>query len=164
MGKKLSPNMYKKVEIKQMNGKGLGIFATCDLNSGEQVIIGKPLYTEARRTELSIQVSWDRHLLFDRPAVLENHSCNPNCGIRNNSFGGFDFIAMRDIAEGEEITWDYAISEYVSMAGVSCRCGSPDCRGTFGGWSTLPEPIRKKYSDFSASYLHHPVSETGKAA
>jgi len=59
-----------------------------------------------------------------------NHSCDPNAGVES----GLDdqgrpwahVVAMRDIAQGEEITYDYAFpAEYAEP----CRCGSPRCRG-----------------------------------
>jgi ribosomal protein S18 acetylase RimI-like enzyme len=154
MTKSLNPYVYEKVKIRQADQKGAGVFATHSLKTGERVFVGKPIYTEKERTHYSIQTSWDRHALFNRPAVLTNHSCEPNCGIRDNQFGGFDFVAMRDIALGEEITWDYAMSEYVSISVPNCQCRSSHCRGSIGGWRKIPESIREKYKNFSASYLH----------
>lgn len=155
MTKSLNPYVYEKVEIRQANqNKGVGVFAIHSIWKGEQVFVGKTIYTEPKRTNYSIQTSWDKHALFDRPAVLTNHSCDPNCGIRDNPFGGFDFVAMRDIAPGEEITWDYAMSEYISISVANCQCGSSFCRGSVGGWSKIAESIREKYKNFSASYLH----------
>lgn len=36
-----------------------------------------------------------------------NHSCNPNMGIK----GSVTFVALRDIKKGEEVTFDYSITE-----------------------------------------------------
>lgn len=38
-----------------------------------------------------------------------NHSCSPNCGVRLNDAGAYDFVAREPIAAGEEITFDYAM-------------------------------------------------------
>jgi len=38
---------------------------------------------------------------------LVNHSCDPNCGL----VGAVLVVAMRDIEPGEEITFDYAMSD-----------------------------------------------------
>jgi [histone H3]-lysine4 N-trimethyltransferase ASH1L len=59
-----------------------------------------------------------------------NHSCDPNVGIDS----GLDesgqpwaqVEALRDIAKGEEITFDYAFDPEHAEP---CRCGSPRCRG-----------------------------------
>jgi hypothetical protein len=37
-------------------------------------------------------------------------------------------IAVRDIAEGEEITTDYGLLYGEYKRGMLCKCGSPNCR------------------------------------
>ncbi len=80
-----------------------------------------------------------------------NHSCNPNCEavIQENGKGKRHkdkvFIeAMRDIAEGEELTYNYGIvldepytAELKALWG--CRCGQPNCTGTM----LQPKPEKK---------------------
>ena len=86
--------------------------------------------------------------------ALVNHSCSPNCGIRINETGAQDYVAMRDIASGEEITFDYAMQNYIiDHFPISCLCGSLECRGSIGGWVDLPETKRHKYKSFVAPYL-----------
>ncbi|HPA73471.1 MAG TPA: SET domain-containing protein, partial [Spirochaetota bacterium] len=38
-------------------------------------------------------------------------------------------VARRDIAPGEEITYDYGTDFTAFDRGFTCRCGSPMCRG-----------------------------------
>lgn len=63
-----------------------------------------------------------------------NHSCAPNCEAVDD--GGRIFIeAMRPIAAGDELFYDYAYARDESTteedeALYVCRCGSPKCRGT----------------------------------
>ena len=60
-------------------------------------------------------------------ARLINHSCAPNC--RSESIGGrIWIIAQRDIAEGEELTFDYGYG-YNEWRLHPCRCGAPACPG-----------------------------------
>jgi SET domain-containing protein len=63
-----------------------------------------------------------------------NHSCAPNCEAVDEKSRIY-IEAIRDIAPGEELTYDYAYErdgtedeewEKVYM----CRCGAPTCRGT----------------------------------
>jgi len=59
-----------------------------------------------------------------------NHSCNPamlpvDTGLE---------IAIRDIAQGEEITCDY--SEINLVNPLNCRCGYSECRGTISKTDT----------------------------
>jgi SET domain-containing protein len=65
-----------------------------------------------------------------------NHSCNPNIGVPRDSNLALSHVALRDIEEGEEITYDY--HEDFEVAGESpqvksrssfeCHCGAKNCR------------------------------------
>jgi hypothetical protein len=63
-----------------------------------------------------------------------NHACTPNCEAREVDDRVFVY-ALRDIARGEELNYNYAL-EYeerhtpaVKRAFV-CHCGTPDCTGS----------------------------------
>ena len=63
-----------------------------------------------------------------------NHSCEPNCET-NDEEGRIYVEAIRDIAAGEELTYDYNIEagERITAAVKRrwpCRCGGKRCRGT----------------------------------
>jgi SET domain-containing protein len=63
-----------------------------------------------------------------------NHSCDPNC--ESDEVEGRVFIrAVRDIAPGDELFYDYrlVIEERYTPSlkrQYACRCGSVSCRGT----------------------------------
>lgn len=63
-----------------------------------------------------------------------NHACAPNCEAQQT--GSRVFIdALRDIAPGEELFFDYALeldARYTAKLkrDYACRCGAPNCRGT----------------------------------
>ena len=69
-------------------------------------------------------------------ARFVNHSCAPNCEAY--VFDGRAYVyAMRDIAVGEELTFDYRLgpanrSERAEpdAAEYRCNCGAANCRGT----------------------------------
>jgi hypothetical protein len=56
-----------------------------------------------------------------------NHSCDPNCEV-DEIKGRVWIFAIRDIAAGEELLWDYNL--YDDDDPAPCHCGSPKCRGT----------------------------------
>ena len=60
-----------------------------------------------------------------------NHSCDPNCEI-DEIKGRVWLFALRDIAAGEELVWDYNL--YDDDEPAPCHCGSRRCRGTMYGW------------------------------
>lgn len=144
---------FKNCEIKQVIGKGKGVVARRDFKAGEVVVRGRIVRRVKKRTNYSFQVDWQVHVDLDEPARLLNHSCEPNCGIRRNVFGGYDFMAMRRISRGEELEWDYCMSEYESIAVKKCLCGSKQCRGKVRGYRYLGEEIKKKYGGLVAPYL-----------
>ena len=126
--------MTADVRIETHSRKGLMVVAVHAIRPGDLVVIGRAVQAVPRRTTHSFQVDWDTHVDLDEPARYLNHSCDPNTGIQDNSHGGFDFIALRDIAPTEEITWDYETSEYVSIAITHCLCGAANCRTTIHGF------------------------------
>jgi HAMP domain-containing protein len=93
------------------SGAGRGVFSARDFQKRELVlpIIGIVL---PYQTMYSIQFDWDRHLEVEPPARYLNHSCDPNLGVGRCGKEGIDFIALRDIRKGEEVAFDYAMTEY----------------------------------------------------
>jgi SET domain-containing protein len=71
----------------------------------------------------------DRKTLIDGygMAAFINHSCDPNCET-DQIKGKVWIIAARDIAPGEELTYDYNL--YDGDGPAPCYCGSANCRGT----------------------------------
>ena len=61
-------------------------------------------------------------------AMFINHSCDPNCETEHI---GDDIwiIAIRDIAPGEELTYEYNLHDS-DDDDADCHCGAARCRGT----------------------------------
>ena len=57
-----------------------------------------------------------------------NHSCSPNCESRIER-NCIMIYALRDIAAGEELTYDYKFSRETADDKAPCRCGANKCRG-----------------------------------
>ena len=144
----------------QQTEKGRGVFASRRFRKGETVVVGRRVDILPERTTHSIQMDFDLHIELDEPALLLNHSCSPNTGVRNNQYGAYDFVALVDIPSGSELTWDYETTEYISIAIPECCCGSPECRSKTLGFKFLPVEVRKKYGEFIADYLKVTKPET----
>ena len=69
---------------------------------------------------------------------LINHSCDPNAGLRFAG-GSVTLVAVRDIAAGEEIAWDYSTTLAESNWHMICQCRSAECRRVIGNFSTLSQ-------------------------
>lgn len=87
-------------------------------------------------------------------SMYNNHSCEPNVGV----MGQICFVAMRDIAMGEELLIDYGmvVSHEFEM---QCHCGSALCRNVITGddWQ-LPE-LQERYRGFFSSYLEQKMGD-----
>lgn len=122
------------LRIDTVADKGLVVVTTEAREPGHIVVVGVPTRVVPYRTSHSFQVDWNTHVDLTSPACHISHSCDPNTGIRDNDHGGFDFVALHDIGPGEELTWDYETSEYVSIAVPQCLCESANCRKTVRGF------------------------------
>ena len=134
--------------------RGEGVFATRAFRPGETVLVGVIETLLHENHSHASQIGDKQFALHAGLTSKFNHSCHPNCGIRINSSGAHDFVAMRDIAAGDEATFDYAMRNFtVEHFPSICMCGAKDCRGTISGWCGLSAATKAKYSGFVAPYL-----------
>jgi hypothetical protein len=80
-----------------------------------------------------------------------NHSCEPNCRVEFKPDGRVVSVALRDIAPGEELTFDYATT--TTREGLAafpgwrfpCACGAPTCRGEVSCAEEIPPARLREY-------------------
>ena len=147
----------KKIEARLSPIHGNGVFATVAIAAGERII----RYKGALRTHDEVDEEYGGQeenghtFLFtvnddyvidgnhnSNVARWINHSCDPNCEAvveeddKGRSHKDKVFIeAIRDIAEGEELTYNYGIvldePHTAKLKKLwACRCGSKKCTGT----------------------------------
>jgi hypothetical protein len=85
--------------------KGYGVFAERSFSAGDLCFSSKPLEILQSRDSHSVQVSWTSHVHMDLPGRFINHCCTANVGILNNASGAFDFFALENIQQGDELLW-----------------------------------------------------------
>ncbi len=148
--------MPKKIEARQSAIHGNGVFASAPIAKGERVIRYKGLlrthaevdrvYADELDTGHTFLFTLNDKYVIDanvdgNDARWINHSCDPNCEATWLEDGGKKrkdkiFIeAMRDIAAGEELTYNYGIvlaePHTAKLKKLwACRCGSKYCTGT----------------------------------
>ncbi|MEM9298206.1 MAG: SET domain-containing protein-lysine N-methyltransferase [Bacteroidota bacterium] len=145
-------NGYKLLKT---SDKGDGVYATKQFLRHDIVMVGsiKEDNIEKNHSHAS-QMGEFRHAMHAGLISKVNHSCDPNCGIKLNTTGAHDFVAMKEIRVGDEITFDYAMRNYnIEYFPKKCCCGSENCRGTITGWKDLPDSFKSDYSGFVAPYL-----------
>ncbi|MCI9286959.1 MAG: SET domain-containing protein [Clostridia bacterium] len=161
--------LSRKVEIRNNGLNGKGIFAKEFIKKGEMVFIkGGHLLTRDEIFSTGVINSYfpisDEYFLGamskkeeDNINLFENHSCNPNCGLR----GEITFIAMRDINKDEELTTDYAFIDNEDYQ-FECTCGSKNCRKVVTGYDWKIKELQDKYYDYFAQYLKEKIDEIRK--
>ncbi len=127
---------------------GKGIFAIRDFERGEVILIFTgPVISYSRavakgdRESHPLQIGVDRYLDLEEPGVLTNHSCEPNAGILNDMI----LIAIRPIARGEEIRFDYSTTMSQETWTLECRCRAASCRGIVRNFEELPQQLQRRY-------------------
>lgn len=147
------------VRVAEAAGKGRGVFVVPRVMAGETVVCGRAIAEVDGPTRMSVALGWDRHVEMDAPATLLNHGCKPNLGVRENAFSAYDFIALREIAAGEEVTFDYAMTEYELAKPLRCACGAADCAGTIRPWRERDQAWRELAAPYCAAYLRAALAE-----
>lgn len=149
-----------KAETRPAGEKGWGSFAVEPIPAGETVAaFGGCIVTTADLQKLShdrqsrsIQVDTDLYLVSGETpdsGDMLNHSCEPNCGLS----GQLLLIAMRDIAPGEELCFDYAMSDASDYDEFRCLCGAASCREIVTGADWRSPALRAKYAGWFSPYL-----------
>ena len=148
--------LHRDIALKKSGIEGLGLFATAPIKEGEVIwerddnevlypVAEVDSWPEERRAAFwryAYQVDAGHYAApgnpeTEDPADYMNHSCNPTAWYATDAV----MVAMRDIDTGEEITYDYVMSEASARFLLDCRCGSANCRGTIRGsdYRTRPE-------------------------
>lgn len=124
-----------KFKVRSSGISGQGTFALRKIVRGEFItkLTGVPItkrklystYPDIAHSDDPLQITHDLFLLLNHDGKAINHSCEPNCCLRNLS----DLYAIRDIRPGEELTYDYATTVGINDAiNMPCNCQSPHCR------------------------------------
>lgn len=142
------------------NKGGYAVFAAEPIAKGELLVMWSGTLVDATKLETlpdsfrrhSLQVEDDLYLVSlteSEPADYVNHSCSPNAGLS----GQISLVSMRDIREGEEITYDYAMSDGSDYDEFPCSCGAAECRGHVGGKDWRNETLWARYTGYFSPYL-----------
>jgi uncharacterized protein len=145
-----------KVKVRTTKRYGRGVFASQKIKKGEEIAaFDGPIYDDDFPAWTKDIIN---HAIQIGPTVwrdscgiarLINHSCNPNCGIKKRTH----IVAMRPIEKGEEITWDYEMTEMNDWWRMKCQCGAPSCRKNIGDHKNMPEEVRRKYKGFISEWI-----------
>ena len=140
----------RRIQVRRSGVHGKGVFALRPIAAGETIIEYKGeliSWPEALRRHPH-DPSDPTHTFYfhiDDGRVIDanvrgnaarwiNHACDPNCEA-DEADGRVFIKALRPLAEGEELFYDYGLvidERYTPKLKreYACHCGSPGCRGT----------------------------------
>lgn len=149
--------------------EGCGVYAIAPLQAGELITCwgGDILCADEFMTQpdkirsLSVQVEEDLYLVPREvgPADCFNHSCDPNAGID----GQICLVALRDIAVGEQICFDYATTDGSPYDEFECECGAANCRKWITGNDWKRPELWERYAGHFTPYLQRRIDRLRRA-
>jgi uncharacterized protein len=161
--------MHENLEIKNTNKYGLGIFANKNIKKNEVLFVTGGYVRDTKQDNDMDQMVVNYNMDIDEnwsfcpisikdlkkmPQVLINHSCNPNCGFKDQCF----IVAIKNIKSGDEIVYDYAFVMFSNKKSkthykLKCLCGSKNCRKiiTENDWKIID--LQKQYGKYFQPFL-----------
>ncbi len=155
-----------KTEKRGSDVEGRGLFASESISKGDIVVVkGGYVMTKAQRDEVErrlgpaeIQVTDDLFVGPTTPKEREggmmhlNHSCEPNLGLA----GQIVFVALRDIVNDEELTFDYAMTDDEPYE-MRCNCGTTNCRGVVTGRDWMKKKVQQQYDGYFSWFIQRRI-------
>ncbi len=162
------PERRTQFEVRETGSTGLGMFTPVAFRRGDRVFVLQGTVrrwrsqsdADARRNENWFGIGKDLWIEPEAPFMFLNHSCDPNLGVR----GEREFVALRDIETGEELTFDYSITEDERSWSMHCQCGSAACRGTIGSVHALPYEVFLRYLPYIGGHFRREYLRGRRAA
>ena len=108
----------KLYKIKKSNIDNRGLYANRDIKDGTKIIEYKGKIVTKKKVEEDTK--------FDNDKAI--YLCNPNCEVAGTGLKVWVY-AIRDIKEGEELSYDYGFGYDEYYKDFPCRCGSKNCVG-----------------------------------
>ncbi len=143
----------RRLQVRRSSVHGRGVFALRPLSEGERLIEykGEVIEWDEAMRRHPHDPSDPNHTFYfhlDDGRVIDgayqgnsarwiNHACDPNCEAQEDA-GRIFIYALRDIAPGEELFFDYRLvldERYTPKVKkqYACHCGASNCRGTMLG-------------------------------
>ncbi|MDO8319645.1 MAG: SET domain-containing protein-lysine N-methyltransferase [Rhodoferax sp.] len=144
------PTHPRRIQVRRSGIHGKGVYAVQDIAAGDMLIeyLGEIITWKEAQARHPHDPQNPNHTFYfhiDESRVIDalyggnssrwiNHACDPNCEADEQD-GRIFIKALRDIAAGEELNYDYGLiieERYTKKlkAEYPCWCGAATCRGT----------------------------------
>jgi SET domain-containing protein len=144
---------------------GFGLKTVAQVQAGEVLmkfegqLISKDQADDLYQTgyDYLLQISPNEFLNLAEDTKYVNHSCNPSAAFLHQNG---ELVALRDLDLGTEITFDYSANENTDFK-LTCRCGSPQCRGVILPLQANEEQVQKLLQPLLSPYLRTHYGDKG---
>lgn len=148
----ISNHVIAEVRQKIVNEQN-ALFALRSYQPGDIIAKFSAGTISAEPTYLTVQVGIGKHITL-QPEFLQyiNHSCNPNVFFDTTTM---QLVALKELAEEEEMTFFYPSTEWEMTQSFNCYCGSHSCLGQIKGAAYLSKETAGQYrfTDFIQQQL-----------
>ena len=155
------------LKVVSLGARGRGVVAERNFKHGEVIAIWRGsiitereviALPESERNQL-LQVDEDAFLITNKALLTVdyiNHSCEPNCGFTDST----TLVAMREIAAGEAITFDYAMSDTKAIFAFDCWCSTSKCRKKIIGNDWQLADLQERYAGWFAPHVARLIKQS----
>lgn len=148
----------KKIYVGESGIEGKGIFVSEAVKKGEKIcriegeFIKRQIKSAKESKKFQNWIGMGHHLWLNPNKTKYrylNHSCDPSAAI----VGRRTLVALRDLPEGEEVTFDYSLTDHDLNWKMECHCGSEQCRKVIHPIFLLPPGVFKKHYPHIPKYF-----------
>lgn len=166
--RKLEGYLTPKAEVRDIPGKGKGIVAIQPIQKGEIISITGGVIIPASEWEKFREEYGDYAYFVEENFLIApldpknpsdewrmNHCCEPNCGMK----GQIVIVAIKDISIGEELVYDYAMTEVDPDYIFNVVCKYPTCRKTITGNDWKNKELQQKYKGHFSLFIQEKLEK-----
>ena len=158
------PSSYLSPKLQaRRTSNGHGVFAQQSLKKGELLVVFGGVicdfdtFMNLSRNDQSLSIQVEEYLFLvprsPGDADFVNHCCDPNAGL----VGQTALVALRDIQSGEEVCYDYAMSDTTPYDEFECECGAPNCRHSITGNDWQLVELQQRYAGHFSPHVQRRI-------
>lgn len=138
----LGDNVFAQVWLNETTGEK-ALISTSSFMPGENICSFYAKETLVHPTYLTVQIEVGKHITL-QPDFLQyiNHSCSPNAFFDTTHFA---LVCVKEIKEGDEISFFYPSAEWQMEQPFACRCQSNNCHKYIQGAAFISPEVLKQY-------------------
>jgi uncharacterized protein (DUF952 family) len=153
-----------KLEVARSPIRGLGLFATEPIGSGEPVSVmgGQAMTDPEFARHIAGLDRWSAAAIDEGLNVLQaegdplgrgNHSCEPSLWMADE----LTLVTREPLVAGREATVDYALMTVDEGWRMECRCGSAACRGVVTGADWRRPELQVRYRGHFSPFIERRI-------